>query len=222
MPIVKIERITDKADELIAGSAKLCYSKTNPTNVFKNLNAETVERMTNLLVNAGHGSPFEHASVTFSIQGISRACSHQLVRHRIASYSQQSQRYVDLGRGVFIIPPSIFSNQEALTKYDDVLEKIGNVYQELIDMGIPKEDARYLLPNATTTNLIMTMNFRQLFHFFNLRCCSRAQWEIRNLANDMLDKCKEVYPNIFKNAGAPCISGKCPEGEMSCKKGGNK
>jgi thymidylate synthase (FAD) len=156
-----------------------------------------------------HESPLEHASLTFHIT-CSRAASHQLVRHRIASYSQQSQRYVKMDDLPIIVPPTI--QGKALEDFYTHLHAVEEEYKELLSAGIPAEDARYLLPHATATQVVVTMNFRSLLHFFNERCCNRAQWEIRDIANQMLEQCKQLYPCVFENAGAHCMKLKrCPE-----------
>lgn len=163
---------------------------------------------------SGHDSVLEHVSFTFSISGISRSCSHQLVRHRLASYSQQSQRYVKEDRFEYVIPETI--NGYTHEQYVWAMKVIQKVYDDLIDHGVPKEDARYVLPNACTTSLIMTMNARELRHFFNLRCCNRAQWEIRELAERMLELCEDAAPELFADSGPSCVSlTYCPE-SRSC------
>lgn len=173
---------------------------------------------------SGHESVLEHAVYTFEVKGVSRALTHQLVRHRIASYSQQSQRYVDMSEAAYIIPESIDKCLTPATpdgcplniEYVNAIRKCEEVYRKLVDAGISPEDARYVLPNACTTNIIVTMNARQLRKFFMLRMCSRSQWEIRELASRMLKICKEVSPTIFENAGASCdVLGYCPE-QRSC------
>jgi thymidylate synthase (FAD) len=165
----------------------------------------------------GHLSVIEHSSFTFAISGISRACSHQLVRHRIASYSQQSQRFVRIEEPSYVIPKTIEKEPELKKNYGDLMSLIWKKYDELVEAGIPKEDSRYVLPNATTTNILLTMNARSLLNFFNLRCCLSAQWEIRELAWKMLKLVKEVAPTLFKNAGPPCkTQGKCPEDKKDC------
>ena len=170
------------------------------------------------LADMGHESPFEHVNFTFGVEGVSRALSHQLVRHRIASYSQKSQRYVDEKSFTYIVPPSIASNEEALADYHAQMEAIRKAYARLSEL-IPQEDARYVLPNACETKVVVTMNVRSLNNFFRLRCCQRAQWEIRELAKMMLKEVRKVAPRIFANSGATCeITGDCPEGEMSCRK----
>lgn len=156
-----------------------------------------------------HASPLEHAALTFHIT-CSRACSHQLVRHRIASYSQQSQRYVKMDDLPIIVPPTI--QGKALEDFYTHLYAVEDEYRELIDAGIPAEDARYLLPNATATQVVVSMNFRSLLHFFSERCCNRAQWEIRDIANQMLEQCKQLYSCVFEHAGPHCKRiGHCPE-----------
>jgi thymidylate synthase (FAD) len=168
----------------------------------------------------GHVSVIEHASFTFSLEGISRACSHQLVRHRLASYTQQSQRYVELqDPDTFAIPETIQKNPEAQYIFQELLRAQFETYQKLITMGIPKEDARFILPNATKTNIIVTMNARELLHFFALRCCERTQWELRAVAWEMLTLVKKKAPLIFSRAGPSCVQrGYCPEGDLSCGK----
>lgn len=169
------------------------------------------------VVKSGHHSVLEHLSYTFRIERISRVTSHQLVRHRIASYSQQSQRYVEMDSDTsFVIPQSICNNLEAVKLVGGELAGVRAIYKKLVDMGIPAEDARYILPNATESEIVMTMNARELLHFFGLRCCNRAQWEIRNMANSMLKLCRQVTPIVFDRAGAGCVRGACPEGAMSC------
>jgi thymidylate synthase (FAD) len=166
----------------------------------------------------GHLSVLEHASFTFGIEGISRATSHQLVRHRLASYSQQSQRYVAASAPEFVVPPSIEKDAAKKKNFEAAVRKIYREYAKLLEQGIPAEDARYLLPNAAHTKIIVTMNARELIHFFNLRCCERAQWEIRDMATMMLKLAKKTAPFIFRECGPSCVSGKCSEGEMTCGK----
>jgi thymidylate synthase (FAD) len=169
------------------------------------------------IVGMGHLSVIEHASFTFSVEGVSRALTHQLVRHRIASYSQQSQRYVSMNRASYIIPPSIALDPDAKKEYETLMNQIWKAYAELAQK-VPKEDARYVLPNACNTNITVTMNARELTHFFSLRCCRRAQWEIRKMAWLMLLEVRQVSPILFENAGPGCVRGPCPEGEYSCGK----
>jgi thymidylate synthase (FAD) len=177
---------------------------------------ETAKRIIKRVTGYGHASVIEHASFTFSIEGVSRAMTHQLVRHRIASFTQQSQRYVTYDTlEKYVTPQSISENAEAKDIFDRTLERISETYQKLLNMGIPKEDARFILPNAAKTNIIVTMNARELLHFFNLRCCARAQWEIRETAIEMLRQAKKATPALFENAGPSCVQlGYCLEGKM--------
>lgn len=172
---------------------------------------EAAENFIRRMVKTGHESPLEHASLTWHIT-CSRACSHQLVRHRIASYSQQSQRYVRMDDLPVIVPESIAKNEGVSRSFELWCRVVENRYRAALREGIPAEDARYLLPNATATQIVVTMNFRTLLHFFAERCCSRAQWEIRDLAGQMLTICKELYPCVFENAGPKCMKLRhCPE-----------
>ena len=176
------------------------------------------ERTLSRIVGMGHLSVVEHATFTFSVSGVSRALTHQLVRHRIASFSQQSQRYVSMKEPSFVMPHTVQDDPDALKVFEDTMAEIWAAYGKLESMGIPAEDARYLLPNGCTTNITITMNARELLHFFSLRCCNRAQWEIREMADRMLELCREVSPVIFRDAGPPCVRGPCPEGKLSCGK----
>jgi len=267
---VKLMAHTPNPDAIVAAAAKLCYSPVGVDGIMEKLTDEEIAKFVNTLVSMGHESPIEHVTFTFGIEGISRSCSHQIVRHRIASFSQQSQRYVKLDQFEYIIPPEIeridyakeifidhMNNcQEA---YDDlvstlVYHKMDKLYPTWFDEvekefdGLEKEeqaaldfsplklwaehnkkkyntiekeaieDARYVFPNACETKMVFTINARSLYNFFSKRCCNRAQWEIRQLADEMLKLVKEVAPVLFKNTGAPCtVTGKCPEGSMSCK-----
>ncbi len=148
-------------------------------------------------IREGHESIIEHASATFEISGISRACSHQLVRHRLASYSQESQRYVDMSDPEFVVPPDIADNAQALALWEDFQHTVVETYQRLRALGIRKEDARFVLPNAASTRIIVTMNFRSLRHFFSVRCDQAAQWEIRALALEMLRQIHALAPSVF-------------------------
>jgi thymidylate synthase (FAD) len=178
---------------------------------------EDPERILSKIVGMGHHSVVEHATFTFSVQGVSRALTHQLVRHRVASFSQQSQRYVSLKEPTYVIPETIREDPEALSVYTRMMDSIWESYRKLCDR-VPAEDARYILPNGTTTNITITMNARELLHFFSLRTCNRAQREIRDMADMMLMICRDVSPVVFRNAGPPCIRGPCPEGKLSCGK----
>ncbi len=211
---------TPDAEKVVAAAARLCYSPTDASDLFEGMDEDKAERLLQKLVKSGHYSPFEHANFTFAIDGISRACSHQLVRHRLASYSQKSQRYVKEKAFDYVVPASIRRDEERLKKYEALMQQIQECYDELVEDGVQAEDARYLLPNACETNIVVTMNARELRHFFGLRCCTRAQWEIRAMANAMLKAVQEVAPLLFEGAGPSCISqGICYEGDMCCKKG---
>lgn len=210
---------TADPETVVARAGRLCYFPSNISDLQESVKNEKVINMIEKLAESGHLSAFEHASFTFGIEGISRACSHQLVRHRIASYSQQSQRYVTFGENFnYVVPPSIMEKPKLRKKFDKAVKDIKKVYNELVKEGIPQEDARYVLPNASETKIIVTMNARELLHFFTLRLCRRAQWEIREMGKVMLKEVKKVAPQIFKNAGPQCVRNKCPEGKLSCKK----
>lgn len=214
---------TPEPEKVIASAAKLCYSSSDIETLMNGLTTEKIESFIKKLTDLGHQSPLEHCTFTFGVEGVSRALSHQLVRHRIASYSQKSQRYVKEDQFEYIIPPSIADNKADVLVFKDFMEYCQQAYDYFIDNGIPAEDARFVLPNACETKIIITMNIRALLHFFEERCCERAQWEIRKMADMMLDICKEIAPNIFAKAGASCVRGKCKEGKMCCgnPKGGN-
>lgn len=162
-----------------------------------NLSEDDIVRLINLALRLGHFSVFEHISFTFAIEGISRACSHQFVRHRFFSFTQQSQRYVKLNEPVFIIPQSVKENPEALKIFEEALEFIKEAYQKLLSLKIPEEDARFILPNATETKIVATANARELMHFFKLRLDVHAQWEIRELASEMFKIVSSIAPHIF-------------------------
>ena len=265
---VKIIAHTPEPDKVVAQAGKLCYSAVGVDELTQKLTEEEIARYVNMLASIGHESPLEHVSFTFAIEGISRACTHQIVRHRIASYSQQSQRYVKLEQFEYIIPPAIESNPEAKRIFIETMERDQKAYDELVDLLLEDilidkhaadygscireilkenpdvvpdrskvldlyaekflenyrkaekqaiEDARYVFPNACETKIVITMNARSLLHFFNVRCCNRAQWEIREMATEMLKECKKIAPALFKKAGPDCVYGKCGEGKMSCK-----
>ncbi|MCD6522372.1 MAG: FAD-dependent thymidylate synthase [Candidatus Diapherotrites archaeon] len=215
---VKLRNYTEDPERTCAVAAMFSVNEKVDDETFTNVDYEKAMRILRNVVARGHHSVLEHASFTFNISGVSRALTHQLVRHRIASYTQQSQRYVKLKEIEFIKPDTIASNEEFNKRYDSMLEKISELYIEMVNAGIPKEDARYILPNATPTSIIVTMNARELLHFFSLRTCYRAQWEIRRMAEEMLRECKKVAPVIFEKAGPPCIRGPCPEGKYTCGK----
>ena len=165
-----------------------------------------------MLRKAGHFSPFEHASFTFAIEGLSRVATHQLVRHRVASYSQQSQRYVEMKGNCCIVPPTVAENAEAKAVFEKQAEAAFETYRKLVALGVPREDARFILPHGFETRLVVTMNARELHHFFALRLCRRAQWEIRGTARGMLREARAAAPQLFDIAGPSCVTeGKCAE-----------
>ena len=210
---------TPEPSRSIATAARLCYSFLDAKELKEQMTDKQVEDLLDKLTSMGHNSAFEHASFTFGVSGISRACTHQLVRHRLASYNQQSQRYVkweDEDEMFYIEPPEIHDSSEALEIFQTALKSCRVAYGELLKIGIKPEDARYILPNAAASNIVITMNARELQHFFKLRCCNRAQWEIRQLAWKMLSICKDVAPSVFKKSGPACMYGVCTEGSMSC------
>lgn len=235
MPETKLKvillRHTPAPEETVAMAAKLCYSPSDIESLKEKIKAKDQRAFVERLMKMGHMTPIEHASFTFAIEGISRACSHQLVRHRLASYSQQSQRYVSEKSEVketfdYIIPPLIKDDAEAREIFKRFMLEAQKTYDLLIDRlaekGIKGEsanqDARFALPNAAETKIIVTMNARELLHFFRLRCCNRAQWEIRQMAEKMLKLAKKASPVIFKKAGPGCLYEPCPEGEYTCGK----
>ena len=215
--MVKLVRHTPEPERTVAMSARLCYSPIGAAQLEEKISDEQAANLVRKLVSMGHLSTLEHVTFTFAIEGVSRVLTHQLVRHRIASYSQQSQRYVKEHDFETIVPASIASKPEAKAKFDKLMTEIQAMYDEFIALDIPAEDARYILPNATETKIVCTFNARSLLNFFSLRCCTRAQWEIRALANEMLRQCQAVAPVIFENAGPTCVSdGVCHEGAMYC------
>ncbi|MBR0257418.1 MAG: FAD-dependent thymidylate synthase [Synergistaceae bacterium] len=204
---------TPNPDALIAASARICYRDITASDLLKSEEESLSRKLIAELFASGHMSAFEHVSFTFGIDGLSRVASHQLVRHRVASFNQQSQRYVSMtpDPDAVIIPPAIKANPDALRLYSEAVRHSQETYRELCAIGIPKEDARFILPHGHSTRLVMTMNARELHHFFGLRLCRRAQWEIRELARKMLILCREKAPVIFDKAGPGCIFGKCGE-----------
>lgn len=239
---VKLLNYTPRAEETIAQAGKLCYSQVGVDEIAEKQDEESIARYVKMLQNLGHLSPIEHVSFTFAAEGVSRVLTHQLVRHRLASYSQQSQRYVKLDQFEYIIPKEIDENEEAREIFIRQMEESQKAYDDLTDILFEKhyqsfmdegqdeksakrsaskkaiEDARYVFPNACETKIVFTMNARNLLHFFNMRSCLRAQWEIRELSDQMIRLVKDIYPNLFLNAGPSCINGPCPEGKMTCGK----
>lgn len=250
---VKIIEHTPNPEKVIASAAKLCYSAVGVDEITEGLTDESTSKFIKMLASYGHESPMEHVSFTFAIEGVSRSLTHQLVRHRVASYSQQSQRYVKLASFEYIIPPAIENNEECKKIFVDAMKKDQEDYDKIVEIlkiqsfekfvknfkdstknnelsekqlkslnskaeKVAIEDARYVFPNACETKIIVTMNARELMHFFKHRCCDRAQWEIRNMADEMLRQAKSVAPNIFIGCGPSCVKGACAEGSMSCGK----
>ncbi len=239
---VELLQHTPDPERVIAAAAKLCYSSVGVDEILEKMSPENCEKFINMLMSLGHESPVEHVSFTFAVEGVSRTLLAQLTRHRIASYSVQSQRYVGKENFEYIIPPEIAKIPEAKELFEKAMENDRQTYKRLNEILTQKhkedminegkdektaskdaskkaqEDARYVLSNACDTKIVMTMNVRSLYNFFNLRCCSRAQWEIRELATKMLAEVKKVSPILFENAGPSCVKGACKEGAMTCGK----
>ncbi len=215
-PSAKLIDYTENPEKNIALAARLCYSKDGAEELESKMSQEEMNSLVRKVVGMGHLSTLEHSYFYFHIV-CSRVTSHQLVRHRIgASYSQRSQRYVKEDDFDYIMPPKILENKKAAEAFKEWMEDGKNMYNKLLEEGIPAEDARFVLPTIKT-NIMVSFNARSLHHFFDLRCCERAQWEIREIADQMLIQVKEVAPIIFENAGPPCVSkGFCPEGEYTC------
>ncbi len=229
---VKLIEHTPNPEKVIASAAKLCYSASSVEDILEGLDEESVESFLQRLMSYGHASPIEHVSFTFGVEGVSRSLTHQLVRHRIASYSQQSQRYVRLNQFEYIVPPEVEKDDNAKQIFVETMESSQRAYDQIVDIlrekhiknGMKKlaaekkaiEDARYVFPNACETKIVLTMNARSLMNFFEHRCCNRAQWEIHALADEMLKQVREVAPILFKKAGPSCVKGICPEGTMTC------
>ena len=218
---------TPNPEETVAMAAKLCYSPADIKSLKSKIEAKDQKAFVEKLVKMGHMTPIEHSSFTFAIEGISRACSHQLVRHRLASYSQQSQRYVSEEAGFdYVIPPIIKEDRELKENFTSFMKQAqaayNNMVKKLNEMGVKGEsanqDARFILPNAAETKIMVTMNARELLHFFRQRCCNRAQWEIRRMSEEMLRLVKKTAPTIFHKAGPGCLYAPCPEGDYSCGK----
>jgi len=243
---VELLQFNPDCEKIVAAAAKLCYSSSEISGILNGLDKEKTTAFIERLMSMGHESPLEHITFTFGIEGVSRSLLAQFTRHRIASYSVKSQRYVNEGKFEFITPPEIENEPEAkklfmeamaddVAKYNAISEILFKKhYDAMINEGISEkkaktaaekkaiEDARYILPNACETKMIATFNARSLLNFFSHRCCERAQWEIRDMANRMLSLVKESAPTIFKYAGPSCVSGPCPEGVMSCGKAKEK
>jgi thymidylate synthase (FAD) len=210
---------TKDPEKMIVAAIRQCYSALSGKDLWEKVTEDQKTRLIRQVISSGHTSTIEHASFSFAIEGVSRALTHQLVRHRIASYSGKSQRYVKEGGFEYILPPTIEKNAEAKKIYLAEIEKIQEDYNKLIELGIPAEDARMLLPNACETKIIVTMNARSLFNFFEERLCMRAQWEIRQMAGLMLKEVRKVAPTVFKYAGPTCVTEKiCWQGKLHCGK----
>lgn len=233
---------TPEPEKTVASAAKLCYSSSGVEQLRDSLTDEKVAGFVDMLAEIGHESPIEHASFTFGVEGVSRAFLAQITRHRLASYSVQSQRYVKKDMFEYILPPEILKNERAKAEFETAMRECQEHYDKIAEIlteahfeqmsanGADEktarrnaskkaiEDARFVLPNACDTKMVVTMNARSLMNFFSHRCCNRAQWEIRAVADEMLRLVKQVAPNLFKHAGPPCVRGGCTEGKMSCGK----
>ncbi|MCI6521352.1 FAD-dependent thymidylate synthase [bacterium] len=231
---------TNDPEKTVAAAARLCYSDAHIATLLDGMTPEKTAAFLQKLSDVGHASPIEHASFTFGIEGVSRTFLAQVTRHRIASFSVQSQRYVRLEDFHYVIPPEIDAIPEAKTRFIQAMDADAAKYLDLVktleeahtktlmEQGLPEkeararagkkanEDARFVLPNACETKMVMTMNCRSLLNFFNLRCCNRAQWEIRAVADEMLRLVYPLAPHIFAGAGPRCLCGPCPEGRMCC------
>jgi thymidylate synthase (FAD) len=227
---VELLDFSTNALSIIYAACRQCYSAGFAGQIFVDSNKDSAkeEEFVKQVVSSGHESPLEHVKFTFAIEGVSRALTHQLVRHRIASYSQQSQRYVKESSFDYVIPPSIEADEGMKKEYISIMQEIQESYSYFLSALEKKgkkgesanQDARFVLPQAAETKIIVTMNCRELMHFFKERCCSRAQWEIRRLADEMLKVCKQKLPVVFNNSGAKCVTlGYCPEGtRFTCKR----
>ena len=231
---------TPEPEKLVAAAARLCYSKSGVTDLMDKLTDEKAAGFVEMLSEIGHESPIEHVTFTFGIEGVSRAFLAQITRHRIASYSVQSQRYVNKSDFAYIVPPEIEAIPEAAALYEEAMAVTGQYYDKLVALLTEKhtarlmaegrdekeaqkaaskqanEDARFVLPNGCDTKMVVTMNARSLYNFFRLRCCGRAQWEIRDVARQMYRLVYEVAPHLFAHAGPACLNGGCDQGKMSC------
>ena len=203
-------RHTLAPEETIALAAKLCYSKSTINDLNEKISQKDQTDFIKKLMDMGHESVLEHVSFTFGVEGVSRVLLAQLTRHRLASFDVQSQRYVRI-HGIELVMPESIRKSDFYTEAGSLMEDVMNLYQAMVDAGIPAEDARYVTPQAVPTGLVMTMNARELLHFFSLRTCNRAQWEIRELADQILRICKKEAPGIFSLAGPGCVTGRCPE-----------
>lgn len=240
MPKVTLISHTPEPERTVAAAARLCYSPADIDTVMEALTEERTASFVEMLGEIGHESPIEHASFTFGIEGVSRTFLAQITRHRLASYSVQSQRYVRERDFAYVTPPAVAADPAAHAAFEAAMRAAGAYYEEITSIlketylrenraaGQPEkeaaraaekkaiEDARFVLPGACDTKMLVTMNARSLQNFFRHRCCNRAQWEIRAVADEMLRLVRQVAPHLFKQAGPPCVAGPCPEGKMSC------
>jgi len=218
---LKVELLSHTVDPegVVVAAIRQCYSSVGAKELKKKTEKEVRERLIRQVIGSGHTSTLEHASFTFALDGVSRVTEIHLIRHRIASYSIQSGRYVKRGDAAYRVPPKIrgLKDKKLLEKYLKHLDNSQELYNELIGAEIPAEDARYCQPQSVQVKIVMSMNARELLHFFSLRTCTRAQWEVQEVARQMLEAVKKVAPIIFKNAGPPCVSEKlCNQGKLSC------
>ena len=218
---------TPDPDRAVAAAGRLCYAPVSAAELTETMSDDDVARLVRGLVASGHHSALEHASFSFAVDGVSRACTHQLVRHRVASYNQQSQRYVNFSHAdSFVVPPSIAADAAAEQVFLRAMDQAREAYDRLVELGLAdgrsresvQEDARFVLPNAAETKIVVTMNARELRHFFAVRCCNRAQWEIRALAWELRGLVRQLAPALFHKSGPGCLYGSCPEGKMTCGK----
>lgn len=218
---LKVELLSHTADpeENVVAAIRQCYSSVGAKELKEKTSKEVRQRLIRQVIESGHTSTLEHASFTFAIDGVSRVTEIHLIRHRIASFSIQSGRYVKRGDAAYRVPPKIKSlkDKELYEKYLKHLDNSQELYNQLTDAGVPAEDARFCQPQSVQVKIVMSMNARELLHFFSLRTCARAQWEIQEIGKQMLSLVREVAPVIFENAGPPCISEKlCDQGKLSC------
>lgn len=237
---VQLLAFTPQPEKTVAAAARLCYSSAAIEELMEGMTDERTASFVDMLAEIGHESPIEHASFTFGVEGVSRSLLAQITRHRLASFSVQSQRYVAENHFEFVLPPEIEAVPEAKAEYLRAMEEDQRHYERLTSILKEKhlhtlmqsgmsekaalraaekkaiEDARFVLPNACTTKMLVTMNARSLRNFFRLRCCNRAQWEIRELAEKMLYLCREAAPHLVPHRRPACVAGPCPEGKMSC------
>lgn len=207
---------TPDPERAVAAAARLCYAPVGAGELIDQMSDEEVRGVLRVILRSGHYSALEHATYTFALDGVSRAMTHQLVRHRLASYNQQSQRYVEFDEDLSFVRPASVEAADLEEEFDSHMRASFALYKRMLEAGVPAEDARYVLPNAAESKIVVTMNIRELLHFFTLRCCKRAQWEIREAALKMLELAQPTAPYVFMDAGAACRRGPCPEGTMTC------